>query len=152
MDYQDSTGNLSRHVKMCEPQDTQEAEMITAFAAGVTYSPARLRFLLAMWVARRHRPFTVVEDPEFQQIVRMLYAKAQLPSHVTLLCDVQAIFAECKGKLIDYLQVSFHQDARLRGVRCTHICTGDSGQDSHMRRQLDLSQRHIVPRGHSTLA
>lgn len=105
MDYQDSTGNLSRHVKMCEPQDTPEAEMITAYMSGVTYSPARLHFLLAMWVSRHHCPFTVVEEPEFQQIIRMLYAKAKLPSCITLSCNVQTIFSECKGKLINYFQV-----------------------------------------------
>ena len=43
-DYEDSTGNLKRHADACDPEDTPEAETITAFAHGATYSPARLRF------------------------------------------------------------------------------------------------------------
>ncbi|KAI1782604.1 hypothetical protein LXA43DRAFT_1068490 [Ganoderma leucocontextum] len=103
--WAESTGNLARHVKQCDLSASPEAELITSYASGATYSPARMRFLLAMWVARRHRPFMIVEDPKFHEICRMLYAKAQVPSRVTLSRDVQAIFAEVKGRLIDYLQI-----------------------------------------------
>ena len=78
MEFQESTGNLSRHVKSCDPDDVPEVEMITTYASGVTYSLARLRFLIAMWVTRRHHPFLIVEDPEFREILRMLYPKVQL--------------------------------------------------------------------------
>ncbi|KAI0739542.1 hypothetical protein C8Q80DRAFT_1123949 [Daedaleopsis nitida] len=77
MEYQDSTRNLARHVKMCDPDDTPEVEQITAYAHGATYSPGCLRFLIAMWCTWRHCPFTIVEDPEFQEIVCMLYNKAE---------------------------------------------------------------------------
>ena len=65
-DYEDSTGNLRRHVLACDPDETPENEMITSYAQGVTYSAPRVRFLLAMWCARRHRPFAIVDDPEFR--------------------------------------------------------------------------------------
>ncbi|RDX41722.1 hypothetical protein OH76DRAFT_1303222, partial [Lentinus brumalis] len=79
-DYEDSTGNLKRHVDLCDPDETPESEAISAFAHGATYSPARLRFLIAMWCAARHRPFAIVDDPEFQEMLRMLYGKVKLPS------------------------------------------------------------------------
>ena len=105
MEYQDSTGNLSRHVKGCDPEETAETEMISAYASGATYSPGRLRFLVAMWCARRHRPFAIVDDPEFQEIARMLYSKAKIPSHWTVSRDVQAIFNSTKPRVRDHLKV-----------------------------------------------
>ena len=105
MEYQESTGNLSRHVKACESGDTPEAEMITAYASGMTYSPARLCFLLAMWVARCHRPFTIVKNPELREILRMLYPKIELPPRVTLSRDVQDIFMRTQVQLKELLQV-----------------------------------------------
>lgn len=105
MEYQDSTGNLARHVKMCEPDDTPQVEQITAYAHGATYSPERLCFLIAMWCARRHRPFSIVEDPEFQEIVRMLYNKAKIPSRMSVSRDVRAIFNECKERVCRMFKV-----------------------------------------------
>ncbi|KAI1791362.1 hypothetical protein LXA43DRAFT_860282, partial [Ganoderma leucocontextum] len=96
MEYQESTGNLSRHVKTCDPDDTPETEMITAYANGAQYSAGRMRYLIMMWVARRHRSFQIVEDPEFWEIVRMLYAKAQLPSRVTVSRDIQDVHSLSK--------------------------------------------------------
>ena len=106
MEFQESTGNLSRHVKSCDPDDTPETEMITTYASGVTYSFARLRFLLAMWSARRHRPFAIVEDPEFREILAMLYPRVQLPSRVTVSRDVRNIFDNTKERAIKMLKVS----------------------------------------------
>ena len=80
MEYQESTGNLSRHVKACDPEDILETEIITAYASRDQYLPGHMRFLIAMWVACRHRTFQIVDDPEFHEIVHMLYQKAQLPS------------------------------------------------------------------------
>ena len=105
MEYQDSTGNLSRHVKACEPVDTPETEMITAYAGGATYSPARLRFLVAMWCARRHRPFGIVEDPEFHEIAHMLYSKAKIPLRWTVSRDVQTLFDSTKVRVREHLKV-----------------------------------------------
>ncbi|PIL32936.1 hypothetical protein GSI_05054 [Ganoderma sinense ZZ0214-1] len=80
--------DLNKHVKLCIPEKTTETQLITEYAQGVNYSYARLRFLLAMWVARRHRPFTIVEDPEFREILRMLFARVDIPSRVTVARDL----------------------------------------------------------------
>ncbi|TBU31222.1 hypothetical protein BD311DRAFT_617234, partial [Dichomitus squalens] len=55
---------------------------------------------IAMWVARRHRAFQIVEDPEFREIVRMLYQKAQLPSRVTVSRDVHDIHEMSKDNVL----------------------------------------------------
>ena len=105
MEYQESTGNLLRHVKACDPEDIPETEIITAYASGGQYSPGRMRFLIAMWVARRHRAFQIVDDLEFHEIVRMLYQKAQLPSRVTVSRDVHDIYLMSKENVIKLFKV-----------------------------------------------
>ncbi len=59
-----------------------------------------------MWCARRHRPFTIVDDPEFQELMCMLYAKVELPSRVTISRDVQMIMLDGKIRVIAFLSVS----------------------------------------------
>nr|VWO98345.1 PPM-type phosphatase domain-containing protein [Ganoderma boninense] len=100
-DYEDSTGNLKRHVDICDPEPTPESKTITVFANGATYSPTRMCFLLAMWCVSRHRPFKVVEDPEFCAMLGMLYGKVHIPSQVTVFQDVQLILDETMARLID---------------------------------------------------
>ncbi|KAL1947002.1 hypothetical protein VTO73DRAFT_13963 [Trametes versicolor] len=95
-DYEDSTGNLRRHVLKCEPAQTPESEAITAFAAGSTYSAARVRYYLALWCARHHRLFLAVEDAEFRALLRMLYGRVEIPSRVTVSRNVQLIMHHCK--------------------------------------------------------
>ncbi|KAI1796514.1 hypothetical protein LXA43DRAFT_879908, partial [Ganoderma leucocontextum] len=119
MEYQESTGNLSHHAKACNPDETAEVEMITAYAGGAQYSPAHLRFLLTMWVARRHRAFQIVKDPEFREILRMLYGKVQVPSCVTVSRDVQDIYNMSKDNVIKMFKV-------CRSPLAHHACTNTS--------------------------
>ncbi|TBU22600.1 hypothetical protein BD311DRAFT_675736, partial [Dichomitus squalens] len=104
-DYQDSTGNLTRHRLLCEPEDTPQRDMITAYASGTVYSPSRIRFLIAMWCARRHRPFTIVEDPEFKSLLEMLYVKVKIPSRHVVSRDIKCILEFSKDRVIARFQV-----------------------------------------------
>lgn len=104
--YEYSTGNLKRHVDSCEPDDTPKGEKISAFAHGVTYTPLRMRLFLALWCARHHRPYAIVEDPELQNIFCMLYAKVKIPSRSTVSRDVQLLHREMKSALVALLLVS----------------------------------------------
>ena len=99
-DYEDSTGNLGRHRNTCEPPDSAEVQLIETFASGVTYTPARLRYLIALWCARRHRPFAIVDDPELQQIMVMLYSKVKIPSRHTVSHNIQSILEFSKARVI----------------------------------------------------
>ncbi|KAI1784914.1 hypothetical protein LXA43DRAFT_900837 [Ganoderma leucocontextum] len=114
-DYEDSTGNLKHHVKLCEPEDTPEQQVISAFATGSAYSPARLWFLLAIWCATRHRPFAIVEDPEFKGILGMFYRKVHIPSRVTISRDIHNIVDKCTTRVIELFEVhpSAYRDDRL---------------------------------------
>ena len=84
---------MKRHVKECDasPHRASQQRTMADFAAGVTYSPARFRVQLALWVARHHRPFKIVEDPELQALFRMLYSRVEIPSRVTVVRDVHLI-------------------------------------------------------------
>lgn len=106
IDYEVSTGNLRRHAQCCDPDETPATEMITTYAHGVTYTPARLHLLLALWCSRRHRPYAIVEDPEIQEILRMLYSKVHIPSRYTVSRDVKVLHREMQLALIELLAVS----------------------------------------------
>ena len=97
---------MLRHVRTCEPPDTPETQTLTAFAAGASYSKAKLRFLLALWCACRHRPFSIVEDPEFRKVIRMLYARAEVPSRIAVSRDIQHLLDHSRAQLIARFAVS----------------------------------------------
>jgi len=103
--YEDSTKNLLDHQRNCDPADTPESKQITAFGNGAKYSDARFRYLLAMWCARRHRPFNIVTDEELVEIFTMLYARVEVPHPITISRDVKEIFQQCKQNVTDTLQV-----------------------------------------------
>ena len=104
-DYIDSTGNLNRHRQLCDPENIAQTEQIRTFASGVQYTPPRFRYLAAMWCARRHRPFSVVEDPEFCEVVRMLYGRAEIPSRISVSRDIQHLLEYSRVQLINKLLV-----------------------------------------------
>ena len=106
-DYEDSTGNLGRHRNICEPADSAKAQLIETYAARATYSHARLRYFIAMWCSRRHRPHQIVEDPEFHQILTMLFNKVKIPSRFTVSRDIQSVTDFVKGRVITMFQASF---------------------------------------------
>lgn len=68
-----------------------------------------MRLFLALWCARRHCPYAIVEDPELQNIFRMLYAKVKIPSRSTVSRDVQLLYREMKSALVALLLVSEHR-------------------------------------------
>lgn len=105
-DYEDSTGNLHRHIAACVPKKTAESEAITAYGAGSQYSYSRMRFLTAMWCARRHRAYLTVEDPEFKEILKMLYGRVDIPTRMTVSRDVQFILGDSKKRVIVKFKVS----------------------------------------------
>jgi hypothetical protein len=62
---------------------------------------------VALWVARRHRPFAIVEDPELLDIFRDLNNKCKTPSASTISRDVKEIFQLTRPKVAQMLQVGF---------------------------------------------
>ncbi|TDL13119.1 hypothetical protein BD410DRAFT_735688, partial [Rickenella mellea] len=78
-----STSNLKRHVDECSPDNAPATSLLKKFLGGATYDKAKFRFLMAIWIARRHRPFLIAEDPEHHQMFVMLYADVDIPSRST---------------------------------------------------------------------
>ena len=104
--YQTCTENV-KYVKTVtqDPEVTPETQKISAYAHGAQYSPGRMRFLIAMWVACRYRPFQIVEDPEFREICKMLYNKVDLPSRHTVSRDVRDIHERAKANVLKLFKV-----------------------------------------------
>ena len=104
--HDDSTSNLVRHARACDRGVLAPGcSTITAFAHGSTYTPQKFRMKIALWVARRHRPFTIVEDDELIDIFTDLNNKVEVPSRVTVSRDVQEIFKMSRVKVSDILKV-----------------------------------------------
>lgn len=102
--HNESTSNLVRHVDRCEPANTPESRAIIAFAQGSTYNPATHRMKIALWVTRRHRPFSIVEDPELLDIFHDLNNKVVTPSASTVSRDVKEIFLISRHTVRQVLQ------------------------------------------------
>jgi len=63
---------------------------------------------IALWVARCHRPFSIVEDEELLDIFHDLNAQCITPSRVTVSRDVMEIFKMTRVKVAKILQVCSH--------------------------------------------
>ena len=102
--HDESTSNLKHHVDQCAPPASGESRAITAYAHGSAYNTATHRMKLALWVARRHRPFAIVEDPELLDIFHDLNDKCATPSASTVSRDVKEIFQVTRLKVAQLLQ------------------------------------------------
>jgi hypothetical protein len=60
---------------------------------------------LALWVARRHWPFAIVEDGELVDIFTDLNNKVKVLSQFTVSRDVKEIFAISRMKVSEILKV-----------------------------------------------
>lgn len=103
--HDDSTSNLVRHVKNCDGSALVGAGSLRDFAHGSTYTPHKLRMKIALWVARRHRPFAIVEDSELVDIFKDLNNKVEVPSRFTVSRDVQEIFNLSRKEVASILKV-----------------------------------------------
>lgn len=63
---------------------------------------------LALWVARRHRPFTIVEDAELVEIFKDLNNKVEVPSRFTVSRDVKEMFEMSRKQVATMLKVRVH--------------------------------------------
>jgi len=104
--HDDSTSNLVCHAKACDGGAiATSSNSIAAFAQGSTYTPQKFRMKLALWVAHRHRPFSIVEDDELIDIFMDLNNKVEVPSHFTMSRDVKEIFDLSRVKVAAILKV-----------------------------------------------
>ena len=103
--HNDSTSNLKRHVDTCDGKIVYDEASITSFTHGSTYNKGFFQLLLVLWVARRARPFVIIQDPEFQRILRMLYGRVEIPSVNTLSSRLKETHAIAQLHVIEILKV-----------------------------------------------
>jgi hypothetical protein len=60
---------------------------------------------VALWVANRHRPFSIIEDTELLEIFTDLNPNCESPKHHTVSRDVKEIFGLSRGEVATMLQV-----------------------------------------------
>lgn len=60
---------------------------------------------IALWIARRHRPFAIIEDSELVDIFTDLNSKVEVPSRFTVSRDVQEIFFMSRVRVSEMLKV-----------------------------------------------
>ena len=106
--HDESTSNLVRHVDRCDPNGSSATRAMSAFAHGSTYSPGSFRLKLAIWIAKRHRPFAIVGDPEFLELLASLNHNVSVPSCTTVSRDIQEIFQVSREQVATILKVRFH--------------------------------------------
>jgi hypothetical protein len=63
-----------------------------SFASGSTYKREKRRALTTLWVTRRCRPFKIVQDPEFREIIHLLNPLAHTQSGMTQARDVKRLY------------------------------------------------------------
>jgi hypothetical protein len=151
--HDESTSNLVRHADSCDPSDTATSRAMTSFAHGSTYSAPKLRMKLALWAVRRHRPFAIVADPEFIEILTDLNNKVIVPSPTTLSRDVREFFNMSRLKVATILQVGFslYYSSWQRVDINIHSLAVLPGAASPLRRWLDITKRHRVSWGNCSL-
>lgn len=106
--HDDSTSNLKRHVTSCAPANSKESQAIVSYSQGSQYTAEKHRMKIALWISRRARPFSIVEDPELLDIFNDLNARCITPSRHTVSRDIKEIFAVSREKVGEILRVSLH--------------------------------------------
>ena len=90
--HDESTSNLGRHVQKCTPANSAESRAMTIYSQGSQYTPEKHRMKIVLWIARRNRPFSIVEDPELLDIFHDLNAACTTVSRRTVSRDVKEVF------------------------------------------------------------
>src|SRR5260221_7454019 len=102
--HDESTSNLNRHVQRCAPANSAESRAMVFYAHGSSYNAAKHRLKIVLWVARRNRPFAIIEDPELLDIFHDLNAACETPGRRTVARDIQEVFLISRKRLGELLQ------------------------------------------------
>lgn len=91
-DTSSRTNNLLRKANACDLRRQSVQDVSTVSTTDRKFSPARLWALLALWSARNHRPFELVQDKLFAMIVDELRPRTLPPNRTTLSRDVRGLY------------------------------------------------------------
>ncbi|CAB5393651.1 unnamed protein product [Rhizophagus irregularis] len=111
-----STGNLNRHLKThldkIDPSVQRQAEFMKKFIDGenkdsnTVFSNEIFQEMLAAWIAVDDQSFTVVECPEFHQVIRLCNPNVNLPSADTIRSDILNLYSIYRQDIKNQLQNS----------------------------------------------
>jgi hypothetical protein len=113
--HDESTSNLVRHADNCDQNGSSSSQMMSAFVNGSTYNPGKLRLTIATWITHWHRPFTIVEDSEFIEILHSLNSQVVIPSWVMVSCNMQEMFQISQQNVATMLQVWLYLSSKKYG-------------------------------------
>jgi hypothetical protein len=99
------TNNLLRKSLACNARQKPGQVVGQSSPSPRPFSPARFRALLALWCARNHRPFELVEDELFNAFVDKLRPGTSLPDSTTISRDVKAVYSHNMHAIRSYFQV-----------------------------------------------
>jgi hypothetical protein len=81
---------------------------MTTYAQGSKYNEATHRMKIALWVARRNRPFSIVEDEELLDIFKDLNSNCITPLRKTVAQDIREIFTISRQNIGKILRVCLY--------------------------------------------
>ena len=103
---------------------------------------------IVLWIARRNRPFSIIEDPELLDIFHDLNAACTTVSRRTVSRDVKEVFLLAREQVGAMLRVS---DLLPYLYVIEPASLGISRQGAHRCRWLVCSSGHLVYWGHCSL-
>jgi hypothetical protein len=133
--HDESTGNLKRHVTNCAPINSSQTNALAVYASGSKYTQANHWMKIALWIATRNRPFSIVEDPELLDIFLDLNPRCVTPKRRTVPRDVKDMFGISRKAVGTLLRVCHPHQSIYQRLSLT--CTFRSIPGSYMLRQMD---------------
>lgn len=100
----DSTSALIQHVKKCDPQNSHPAELMERFTSGCSYRREDFHVWLIIWIVKRCRPFSIVDDDELRLLFQMLYKGVHIPSQSTISRHIKIFHTLCLSKVVSTLR------------------------------------------------
>ena len=105
--YNVTTSNLQKHKEGCAARIQEKMGIVAGGGgrSGSTYTPARLRAFLAIWFASSFRPYALVNDASFQDILRLFDPHVAIPSQPTVGRDIREMYFIARENLARFLEV-----------------------------------------------
>ena len=100
----DSTSALRNHARVCDPRATASSHMMESFASGCSYRREDFHIAILMWIIKRCRPFSIIDDSELREMLTMLYKSVSIPSQRTISRHVETFYSLCHTKVVATLK------------------------------------------------
>lgn len=86
--YDPSTSNLNNHILSCVPTVNSDQSQIGTYTNGGVYNKGELRLYTVFWVSSCYRPYSIVMDKPFLDIVRTCNSNVKMVVDSTVSDDV----------------------------------------------------------------